>query len=113
MRPLPDRDRLDDLIAFQCVLVALRGVGAESSAEMLLQAFLAALGEQYGFRRLCYVRPREGGFNVVVTCPMDGAPPSPGDPNVPFPIGCEGAPEGLLVLDPGAPLSPARMQQIR
>ncbi len=47
--------RLFDLVAFQCSLVALRGVGADASEEMLWQTFLGALVEQYGFERACYV----------------------------------------------------------
>src|ERR1700722_15645342 len=42
------------LIGFQCALVALRGVGAEASEEMLWQTLLAALVEQFGFGRVWY-----------------------------------------------------------
>ena len=60
MTSLDLEERLSDLIGFQCVLMALRGVGAEASDEMLWQAFLAALAEQYGFRRVWYGRLTDG-----------------------------------------------------
>src|SRR5690242_6359448 len=48
--------RLAAMVAFQCVLLELRGVPAEASEEMLWQTLLAALIEQYGFRRVWYGR---------------------------------------------------------
>ena len=62
---------LGDLIAFQCALVALRGVGAEASEEMLWQTLLGALVEQYGFGRVWYGRSAAGGgIRPAVSAPV-------------------------------------------
>jgi len=44
MLPRDLERRLSDLIAFQCVLVALHGAGRNATEEMLWQTFLSARG---------------------------------------------------------------------
>ena len=56
--------QLSDLIAFQCVLVALRGVGVEASEEMLWRCLLSELVEQYGFERVWYGTLAENGLKM-------------------------------------------------
>lgn len=65
--------KLSDLIGFQCVLVALRGVAVDASEEMLWQTLLAALFEQYGLRRIWYGRYADGRLRPIVAVPMDGS----------------------------------------
>jgi signal transduction histidine kinase len=60
------QQKLSDLIGFQCVLVALRGVSAEASEEMLWQSLVSELVEQYGLRRVWYGRHGGSGLDPVV-----------------------------------------------
>jgi len=65
------QQKLSELIAFQCVLVALRGVGVESSEQMLWHTFLATLVEQYGFCHVWY-GARAGNFiSPVISIPVN------------------------------------------
>src|SRR2546426_6644587 len=64
--------RLAAMVAFQCALLALRGVPAEASEEMLWQALLAALVEQYGFRRVWYGRWAGGRVRPSACMPSRG-----------------------------------------
>jgi signal transduction histidine kinase/CheY-like chemotaxis protein len=107
-------DKLAGLVAFQCVLVALRGVGSEASEEMLWQTLLAALVEQYGFRRAWYGRWVENGLRPLALAPPDGEQPgirqageigaSPDFERLglSLPISIDGLIEGQLVLDSDA-----------
>src|SRR5437016_1161102 len=72
MTPSQLEKRLSDLIAFQCVLVALRGVCADASEEMLWHAFLSSLTEQYGYRRAWYGRSTGGVIRPAVIFPLHG-----------------------------------------
>ena len=117
--------KLSDLIAFQCALVALRGVGAEASEEMLWQTLLAALVEQYGFRRAWYGQSVNNGFRPVVSVPEN----APGMENMPveieesspilesadlaLPVTVEGSVEGRLFLHAGGALAADRAEQMR
>jgi len=116
--------KLSDLIAFQCVLVALRGVGAEASEEMLWQTLLAALVEQYGFRRVWYGQSVRSGVRPAVSVPviapgMEDLPleieddsPILASADVCLPVSVEGRPEGLLVMQGGA-VNEDRVGQLR
>ena len=64
--------RLAAMVAFQCVLLELRGVPAEGSEEMLWQTLLAALVEQYGFRRVWYGRWAGGRVRPSACTPARG-----------------------------------------
>jgi len=64
--------RLAAMVAFQCTLLALRGVPAEASEEMLWQTLLAALVEQYGFRRVWYGRWAGGRVRPSACMPARG-----------------------------------------
>ena len=69
-----DLDRkLSDLIAFQCVLVALRGTDEEASDEMLWQTLLGAFVDQYGFRRAWYGRLVNDTIRPWVSAPVAGS----------------------------------------
>jgi signal transduction histidine kinase/ActR/RegA family two-component response regulator len=116
--------KLSDLIAFQCVLVALRGVGPEASEEMLWQALLAALVEQYGLRRVWYGRRAGGSVKPAVVVPLcaDGLPDLPMEieesATLPrteeaLPVTVEGATEGILFLHGEGPVAIERAEQIR
>ncbi|HUI55016.1 MAG TPA: ATP-binding protein [Bryobacteraceae bacterium] len=116
--------KLSDLIAFQCVLVALRGVGAEASEEMLWQTLLGALVEQYGFRRVWYGRSVRSGVCPAISVPviapgMEDLPPEIEDDSpilasadVCLPVCVEGRAEGLLVMQGGA-VNEDRVAQLR
>ena len=117
--------RLTDLVAFQCVLVALRGVGSEASEEMIWQTFLAALVDQYGFRRAWYGRSAGGAIRPLVMFPLR----APGLEDVPMeipesssivqaaelaiPVSLEGAVEGILVANADSRTVQEREEQIR
>jgi len=62
--------QFSELIAFQCVLLTLRGVVAEASEEMLWQTLLASLYEQYGMRRVWYRRYQGGVVRTLVSVPL-------------------------------------------
>ena len=118
-------DKLADLVAFQCVLVALRGIGGEASEEMLWQTLLSALVEQYGFERVWYGRWVEGSLRPLVLAPLDADEPGvwpAGDPDassdvvrrrVSLPVSIEGVIEGQLVLDAAPGVDEARAEQIQ
>jgi signal transduction histidine kinase len=118
-------ERLSDLIAFQCVLTALRGVGPGASDEMLWQAFLAALVEQYGFRRAWYGRSRDGVVRPAVVFPMRGpdlvdlpmqideSSPVLREADLTLPVSVEGVVEGFLIVDTGKAVDPGRADQVR
>ncbi len=119
------QQKLSDLIAFQCALVALRGVGAESSEEMLWHTFLATLVEQYGFCHVWYGR-RAGNFiRPVISVPAN----PPGQQDLPskieesshllwntdlaLPVSIEGCVEGRLIIHASAPIESPLAEQIR
>jgi signal transduction histidine kinase len=117
---------LGDLIAFQCALVALRGVGAEASEEMLWQTLLGALVEQYGFGRVWYGRSAAGGgIRPAVSAPVlepgmedlpkeiDEDSPILTSADVTLPVTIEGRVEGRLVMQSGGPVTADRVGQLR
>ena len=121
----PDLEtQLSDLIGFQCVLLALRGVGVESSEETLWRSFLAAMAEQYDFRRVWYGR-EAGGRVRPVTLATPGAEtaefpaaiqeafPLLPDAELVLPVSVEGAEEGFLVVEAEKPLTPQRAEAVR
>jgi signal transduction histidine kinase len=114
-----------DLIGFQCALVALRGVGAGASEEMLWQTLLAAVVEQYGFGRVWYGCAVPDGIRPAVSAPVI-APgmedlPSEIEENSPIltsadlclPVTIEGRLEGRLVMQSGGPVTADRVGQLR
>ncbi len=125
MTPSDLERKFSDMIAFQCVLVGLRGVGVEASEEMLWQTLLAALVDQYGFRRVWYGRRTGSGVRPTVVVPLRG--PDPEDlpmeideaspilrgADLALPLSVEGAVEGILSIEAGGPLAPERAEQIR
>jgi len=123
--PLLPRDleqRLSDLVAFQCVLVALRGAGSDASEEMLWQTFLSAVVQEYNFVRAWYGVRIPDGLQPLAAHPMNG-----GADDLPatvqlnsallrragllLPVAVDGVVEGTLVLSGGAPV-PDRARQI-
>jgi signal transduction histidine kinase len=116
--------RLSDLIAFQCVLVALRGAGRNATEEMLWQTFLCALVLQYGFARAWYGKRAAKGLQPVITVPVSG----PGVEDLPadipedspvlrtadlaLPVSVEGSAEGMVVAFGGGDPEPDRTSQI-
>jgi signal transduction histidine kinase/CheY-like chemotaxis protein len=125
MTPSDLERKLSDMIAFQCVLVALRGVGVEASEEMLWQTLLAALVDQYGFLRVWYGRRTGSGVRPTVVVPLRG--PDPEDlpmeideaspilrrADLALPVSVESAVEGMLSIEAGGPLAPERAEQMR
>jgi len=118
------QDNLAGLIAFQCVLVSLRGVGSDASEEMLWQTLLSKLVEQYGFRRAWYGRWMEGRLRPLVLAPPDaedpvvrtesmGRSPDAACPSLSLPVTIEGVNEGQLVLDGTPAVDRHRTGQIR
>jgi len=117
--------RLSDLIAFQCVLTALRGVGPGASDEMLWQAFLAALAEQYGFRRAWYGRTRDGVVRPAVVfsgrtpdlvdlpLEIDESSPILRGADLSLAVSVEEVAEGFLIVDAGKSVDSERAGQIR
>jgi signal transduction histidine kinase/CheY-like chemotaxis protein len=116
---------LGDLIAFQCALVALRGVGAEASEEMLWQTLLAALVEQYGFGRVWYGRSAAGIIRPAISAPvmapgMEDLPeeieedsPIVTSADLTLPVTIEGRVEGCLVMHSGGTVTEDRLGQLR
>jgi signal transduction histidine kinase len=116
---------LSDLIAFQCVLVTLRGLGSESSEEMLWHTFLATLLEQYGFTHVWYGR-RAGNF-IRPAVSVPATPPGQQDlpvkiedsshllwnTDLTLPVSIEGRIEGRLIIHAGGPVEPGRAEQIQ
>src|SRR5208283_659400 len=124
MLPRDLERRLSDLIAFQCVLVALRGAGLDASEEMLWQTFLSALVMQYGFARACYGKRTAKGFRPVVAVPVsapgmedlpaDMAEDSPllGNAHMALPVSVDGSVEGAVVLAGGGEPESDRTAQL-
>jgi len=116
-----DLDRkLSDLIGFQCALVALRGVGAEASEEMLWHTLLSSLVEQYGFRRAWFGRIVNCSLRPCVSVPMDDFPVEfqPDSPALraaalDLPVTVEERLEGRLLIDAAEPVVEERAEQIR
>jgi signal transduction histidine kinase/ActR/RegA family two-component response regulator len=116
---------LSDLIAFQCVLVTLRGLGSESSEEMLWHTFLATLVEQYGFTHVWYGR-RAGNF-IRPAVSVPATPPGQQDlpvkieesshllwnTDLALPVSIEGRIEGRLIIHADGPVEPGRAEQIQ
>jgi signal transduction histidine kinase len=117
--------RLSDLIAFQCVLVALRGVGVGASEEMLWRCLLSELVEQYGFERVWYGTLVEKGLRPMVLIPvrftdLEDLPMEVAESSsylrsadLVLPVSVEGRIEGKLVLRAGAAIGPDRAEQVR
>ncbi|MEI9973022.1 MAG: ATP-binding protein [Ignavibacteriota bacterium] len=116
---------LSDLIGFQCALVALRGVGPEASEEMLWQTLLAAMVEQYGFRRVWYGRTVNDGVRPAVSVPVmapgmedlpseieDGSPILT-SADLCVPVTIDGKVEGRLVMQAGGRVTSDRSGQLR
>ncbi len=117
--------QLAELIAFQCALVTLRGIGVESSEEMLWHTLLAALVEQYGFRRAWYGLYAGDFIRPAISVPVD----APGEVDLPaqieesspllrnsglaLPVSIEGRVEGRLILDAAVPVESGLAEQIR
>jgi signal transduction histidine kinase/ActR/RegA family two-component response regulator len=106
--------KLADMVAFQCALVALRGVGPGASEEMLWQTLAAALRQEYGFRKICYARWTKSGFEPLVVMPWEvgGDAACDGPPDFELPLWMEGQPEGKLLIF-GFPVNAERAAQIR
>lgn len=125
MTPLEMQQRLSDLIGFQCVLVALRGVSPEASEEMLWQTLVSELLEQYGLRRAWYGNRRNGELCPVVL--VDSRSAELGDlpakieetsslvssADLVLPVVVEGRDEGRLLLYAGGNVAAERAEQIR
>ena len=121
--PFDLEQRLSDLIAFQCVLVALRGAGSDASEEMLWQTFLCALVQQYNFSRVWYGLRSAHGLRPLVAYPLSSGLndlPSAVAADSPLlrhaamilPVAVDGAEEGSLVLSGGGAPEPDRIDQI-
>lgn len=118
-------EKLSDLIAFQCVLVTLRGIGAEASEEMLWQTLLASLVEQYGLRLAWYGRMVDEGFRPVVSVPANARTLQDmpleiaessrvlSSADLALPVTVEGSREGRLFLYAGGALAAGRSEQMR
>ena len=116
---------LSDLIGFQCALVALRGVGAEASEEMLWQTLLASLVEQYGFGRAWYGRCSPNGIRPAISSPVlapgmedlaeeiEEDSPVLTSADFTLPVTIEGRLEGRLVMHSGGVVTAERAGQLR
>jgi signal transduction histidine kinase len=125
MNTLELQQHLSDLIAFQCVLVALRGVGVEASEEMLWRCLLSELVEQYGFERAWYGTLAEKGLRPMVLVPVHAAELEDfpmvvaetsrylRSADLVLPVSVEGRVEGKLVMLAGAAIGPDRAEQVR
>jgi PAS domain S-box-containing protein len=119
------QQRLSDLIAFQCVLVSLRGVSSDASEEMLWQTLLAALAEQYVLHRLWYGRYADGRLRPVVSVPVGGcglddlpaeieeSSPILASADLDLPVSVEGPVEGRLLFHAGGAVPSERAEQMR
>jgi signal transduction histidine kinase len=119
------QQRLSALVAFQCVLVGLRGVDAEASEEMLWQTLLADLVKQYGFHRVWYCQCVDQGVRPAVSVsatahgiadvPREIQESSPvlGSPDLALPISIEGRTEGRLLVYNAGGVGADQAQQIR
>ncbi len=116
--------RLAAMVAFQCALLALRGVRAEASEEMLWQALLAALVETYGFRRVWYGRWAGGRVRPSACMPASGlglpelpaeiaeASPILSDADLILPVSVESRVEGTLFFYAEDGVSSDRREQL-
>jgi len=116
--------KLSDLVAFQCVLVALRGTDDEASDEMLWQTLLGAFVDQYGFRRAWYGRLVNGTIRPWVSAPLAGsgladlplelAPDSPlvAEASLDLPVRVETEVEGRLIVEAEGEVSSDRADQV-
>jgi len=115
--------RLSDLIAFQCVLLSLRGTGSDASEEILWQTFLSSLVLQfnipfawYGVRTADGLRPMVG-YPLLAMDEEDLPSVVPADSPwlthaaLNLPVVVDGSAEGSLVLT-GCPPEPDRCDQI-
>jgi signal transduction histidine kinase/CheY-like chemotaxis protein len=102
--------RFSDLIVFQCLLVALRGVGADASEEMLWQTLVATLVEQYGFEQAWYGKYVAGGVLPVVVVPAEARGSE--DADLDLPVAVDGPVEGKLLIYAGGPVDSERTWQI-
>ena len=119
------QQKLSDLVAFQCVLVALRGVSPEASEEMLWQTLVAELVEQYRLRRAWYGRCGESALYPVALVEgslagLDHFPAKVEEDSVlvtsaslKLPVSVEGVAEGRLLLFAEGAVGPERTGQIR
>jgi signal transduction histidine kinase len=119
------QQEMSDLVAFQCVLVALRGVSPEASEEMLWQALVSELVEQYGLRRAWY--GRSVGEELHPVALVDLSVPELHDlpvriertsilvtaASLILPVSVAGVVEGNLLLFDESPVGPKRAEQIR
>jgi signal transduction histidine kinase len=119
------QQRLSALVAFQCVLVGLRGVDADASEEMLWQTLLPDLVKHYGFQRVWYCQCVDHGVRPVASVSatandladlpkeIEESSPILGSPDLALAISIEGQIEGrLLVYNPGG-VEAEQAQQIR
>ncbi|MGP8246850.1 MAG: ATP-binding protein [Bryobacteraceae bacterium] len=116
--------RLSDLIAFQCVLVALRGTDEEASEEMLWQTLLGAFVDQYGFRRVWYGRLAGDAIRPSVSAPVAGSglldlplelsldSPLVVEAGLDLPVRVETEIEGRLVVEVEGEVSSDRAEQV-
>jgi signal transduction histidine kinase len=119
------QQRLSALVAFQCVLVGLRGVDADASEEMLWQTLLPDLIKHYGFQHVWYcqcvdhgVRPVasvSAAANGIADLPKEIEESSPilGSPDLALPISIEGRVEGRLLVYNAGGVGAEQAQQIR
>ena len=119
------QQRLSALVAFQCVLVGLRGVDAEASDEMLWQTLLSDLIKQYGFHRVWYCQCVDQGVRPVVSVSatahdfadvpreIEESSPILASPDLALPISIEGRIEGRLLIYAAAGVGADQAQQIR
>ncbi len=110
MTPAVLQEQLADLVAFQCVLVALRGISPGASEEMLWQTLVSELVEQYGLRRAWYGRCVEHALYPVALVEgrhagLDHIPAKVAEDSVlvtaaslVLPVSVEGTAEGKLLL---------------
>jgi signal transduction histidine kinase len=124
MLPRDLERRLSDLIAFQCVLVTLRGAGRDATEEIVWQTFLGALVLEYGFARAWYGKRAATGLQPVVTFPVSapGVEDLPADiaedshlvraADLALPVSVEGHTEGMLVVFGGGDPESDRARQI-
>jgi signal transduction histidine kinase len=124
MLPRDLERRLSDLIAFQCVLVTLRGAGRDATEEIVWQTFLGALVLEYGFARAWYGKRVADFLQPIVAVPgrasgVDELPAEiPGDSpllrtaDLVLPVSVEGCAEGMVVVFGGGEPESDRTSQI-
>ncbi|PWU05889.1 MAG: hybrid sensor histidine kinase/response regulator [Terriglobia bacterium] len=124
MIPAGLEQRLSGLIAFQCVLVAMRGAGSSASEEMVWQTLLASLVEQYGFGRAWYGKRVESRIQPAICFPLqvpewpelpagiEESSPQLESAALALPVSVEGQPEGVLIVDAASALTWEQREQI-